>query len=249
MIRLRMLGGLDLTHPDGQGDAHAVLVQPKRLALLVYLALAGDRRFQRRDAVVGLFWPELDAEHARGALRQALRFLRGELGADVLINRGEEEVGVNRQVVECDTWDFDGACESRRWGEALALYRGDLLAGVYIADISAEFEHWLEQERGRLRRRAASAASSAVEHAERAGDLVAAAPWPGAAWSSPPTTSLRCDGSCGFSIARATGPGRWPRTRCFDCVLPPTTASSLRPRPRPCSRASGPATSASGNLP
>ena len=176
MIRLRMLGGLDLTHPDGHGDAHAVLVQPKRLALLVYLALAADRRFQRRDAMVGLFWPELDAEHARGALRQALRFLRGELGADVLINRGEEEVSVNREVVGCDTWDFDGACESRSWGEALALYRGDLLAGVYIAEISAEFEHWLEQERDRLRRRAASAAWSAVEQAERAGDLVAAAP-------------------------------------------------------------------------
>ena len=79
MIQLRLLGGVDLVDPDGRGELRSVLVQPKRLALLVYLALAGDRRFRRRDTLVALFWPELDAEHARGALRQSLRFLRGEL--------------------------------------------------------------------------------------------------------------------------------------------------------------------------
>src|SRR6476620_5610410 len=100
MIQLRLLGGLDLLDPNGRGELRSVLVQPKRLALLVYLGLAGDQRFRRRDTVVGLFWPELDAEHARGALRQALRFLRGELGPDALMTRGEEEVGVNRQAVQ-----------------------------------------------------------------------------------------------------------------------------------------------------
>jgi DNA-binding SARP family transcriptional activator len=176
MIQLRLLGGLDLVDPDQRGELRSVLVQPKRLALLVYLALAGNHRFRRRDTVVSLFWPEVDAEHARGALRQALRFLRGELGADALTNRGEEEVGVNREVVECDAATFEEACESGDWKGALATYRGDLLTGVYIADISAEFEHWLEDERDRLRRRAAAAAWSAVADAERTGDLVAAAP-------------------------------------------------------------------------
>jgi DNA-binding SARP family transcriptional activator len=176
MIQLRLLGGLDLAEPHGRGELRSVLVQPKRLALLVYLALAGDRRFRRRDTVVALFWPELDAEHARGSLRQALRFLRGELGAEVLTSRGEEDVGVNRQVVECDAAAFDQACETGDWAAALALYRGDLLTGVHIADISPEFAHWLDGERGRLRRRAAAAAWSAVGEAERTGDLVAAAP-------------------------------------------------------------------------
>jgi DNA-binding SARP family transcriptional activator len=176
MIQLRTLGGLDLLDLDGQSDVRSVLVQPKRLALLVYLALASDRQFRRRDAVVGLFWPELDADHARGSLRQALRFLRGELGPDALINRGEEEVGVNRQSVSCDALAFEQACEAREWKAALDLYRGDLLAGVFIADISSEFEHWLEDERSRLRRRAAAAAWSAVDDAELRGDLIAAAP-------------------------------------------------------------------------
>src|SRR6476646_10780949 len=96
MIQLRTFGGLDLGDPEGRGELRSILVQPKRAAVLVYLALADAHRFRRRDTLVSLFWPEVDEEHARGALRQALRFLRGELGAGVLINRGEEEIGVDR---------------------------------------------------------------------------------------------------------------------------------------------------------
>jgi DNA-binding SARP family transcriptional activator len=177
MIQLRTLGGLDLTDPDGRGELHTILVQPKRLAVLVYLALADSPRFRRRDALVTLFWPELDAEHARGALRQTLRFLRGELGPGVLISRGEEEIGVNREALRCDMIEFDLACQAADWARAVEIYRGDLLAGVFIAYVSPEFEHWLENERGRLRRRAAAAAWSIVGVAERVGDLVTAAPW------------------------------------------------------------------------
>jgi DNA-binding SARP family transcriptional activator len=176
MIQLRTLGGLDLTDSEGR-ELGAILAQPKRLALLVYLALINSHRFRRRDTVVTLFWPELDDEHARGALRQAVRFLRAALGADVVINRGEEEIGVNPEALQCDATEFDRACESADWPRATELYRGELLAGVFIAETSAEFEHWLEGERDRLRRRAAGAAWSVVEIAERAGDPVTAAPW------------------------------------------------------------------------
>ena len=176
MIQLRTLGGLDLSDPDGRGTLHAVLVQPKRLALLVYLALADPRSFRRRDTLVTLFWPELDGNHARGSLRQALRFLRGELGANVLVSRGEEEIAVSRDALRCDAAEFDLACEGGDWSRAAELYRGDLLDGVFISDISPAFEHWRENERGRLRRRAAAALWSLVGAAERAGDLLAAAP-------------------------------------------------------------------------
>src|SRR5213594_3667942 len=73
MIELRLLGTLDLKGAEGRA-VHSILAQPKRLALLAYLAVhtAGARR----DSVVALFWPELDTAHARGALRQSLRFLR-----------------------------------------------------------------------------------------------------------------------------------------------------------------------------
>src|SRR5512144_517104 len=79
MIYLRTLGGLDLRDADGR-ELRPVIGQPKRFALLAYLAQAGHQGFRRRDTITALFWPELDQEHARGALRQALRFLRRELG-------------------------------------------------------------------------------------------------------------------------------------------------------------------------
>lgn len=176
MIHLRTLGGLDLTEPQSRGELRAILVQPKRLALLVYLALANSHRFRRRDTLTGLFWPEVDGDHARGALRQALRFLRGELGPAVLLNRGDEEVGVNPEALSCDATLFEQACESAEWDRAVELYRGDLLSGVIISDASAEFEQWLENERHRLRQRAAAAAWAVVERAERLGDLARAAP-------------------------------------------------------------------------
>ena len=109
-------------------------------------------------------------------MRQALRFLRGALGPAVLVNRGEEEVGVNDEALSCDTTAFSLACEAGDWDRAVELYRGDLLAGVFVADVSSEFEHWLEGEREQFRRRAAAAVWSAVGSAERIGDLARAAP-------------------------------------------------------------------------
>ena len=177
MLQLRTFGASDLVDSDGRGELHGILAQPKRFGLLVYLALTSSHRFRRRDTLVTLFWPELDAEHARGALRQALRFLRGELGPGVLISRGEEEIGVDRDALCCDATEFERACQSAEPTRALQLYRGDLLAGVHLPDTSAEFERWLENERERLRRLAAAAAWSLVVAAEQAGDLVTAAPW------------------------------------------------------------------------
>jgi len=176
MIQLQTLGGSDLTDPDQRAELHAVLAQPKRFGFLVYLTLAGAHRFRRRDTLVGLFWPELDADHARGALRQALRFLRRQLGFGVLTSRGEEEIGVNQDALCCDATEFALACETSDWKRALELYRGDLLAGVHLPGTSAEFERWLDNERERLRRLAAAAAWSLVLAAEQAGDLVHAAP-------------------------------------------------------------------------
>ena len=86
--RLRVLGSVDLRGPDGQ-VLEAVVLQPKRLALLVYLVLtAGGLR--RRDSVLALFWPELAEDQARGALRQSLYFLRHALGTvPVVTNVGQ----------------------------------------------------------------------------------------------------------------------------------------------------------------
>ena len=175
MLQLRVLGSTDLRVGDG-GELPAVLRQPKRTALLTYLAAACPRGFHRRDTLLALFWPEHDAAHARDALNSALRFLRREVGPDVLPSRGAEEVGLAPGQVWCDAVAFDAALREGRPQEALVLYRGDLLAGFHIAG-APEFERWLDGERARLRRGAADAAQALAEARERDGDAAAAASW------------------------------------------------------------------------
>ena len=174
MIELRTLGAFDVRSDDGR-DVHALTTQPKRLALFAYLALAGSNRFHRRDTVVSIFWPQLDQAHARGALRQALRFLRRALGDAPIVARGEEEIGIDQTAVWVDAQQFERACHAGRTEEALALYRGDFLDGFFVSDASPAFDQWVDQERARLRSMASKAAWSAAEAARAAGDRVGAA--------------------------------------------------------------------------
>lgn len=161
-VELLILGRLDVHDAAGR-DVRSVITQPKRLALLSYLALTGRDRFRRRDTVVGFFWPELDQLRARAALRQALSWLRHELGPGVLINRGEEEIGVAADALECDAVAFDEAIASHQPDRALALYRGDLLDGVFVAGASPELERWLDEERNRRLQQATRAAMELAE--------------------------------------------------------------------------------------
>jgi DNA-binding SARP family transcriptional activator len=174
MIELHTLGTFDVRASDGR-DVHPLSTQPKRLALFAYLALAGSNRFHRRDTLVSIFWPELDQAHARGALRQALRFLRRVLGDDVIIARGEEEIGIEQGAVLVDCQQFEQACHAGRTEEALALYRGDFLDGFFASDAAPAFDQWVDRERARLQSMASKAAWAAAEGARAAGDRIGAA--------------------------------------------------------------------------
>jgi TolB-like protein/DNA-binding SARP family transcriptional activator/Flp pilus assembly protein TadD len=174
MIQLQTLGAVDLRH-DGV-EVRSVLSQPKRLALLVYLATAAPRGFHSRDTLLGLFWPELDQERARNALRQALHYLRRSLGDDVVVRRGDREVGIGDGVLRCDAVMFDQAIDEGRHEGALALYRGDFLPGFYIED-APEAERWLEEERARRRRAVVEAAWALARREEAEGELRAAGMW------------------------------------------------------------------------
>src|SRR3989441_7832523 len=175
MIELRMLGTLSLTSADGR-DVQALLGQPRRLALLAYLAAATPQGFHRRDSLLALFWPELDEEHARAALRQALHVVRDALGADAVASRGDEDIGLAFDHVSCDVGAFERAVAVGQFREALDLYRGDLLEGFFITG-APSFEQWLETERGRLREVASRAARTLGERCAADGNLTTAAHW------------------------------------------------------------------------
>lgn len=173
MIRLRVLGEVEVLGPDGTA-LEAVVRQPKRLALFLYLLLT-ERRFHRRDSLLALFWPDHDDQHARAALRRSLHFLRTHLGDRVLETRGDE-VAVSADAAWCDAAAFGEALRAGRHADALALYRGDLLEGVYI-ESSPDVGRWIDDARGRHRRDAVRASIVLADHAEKAGEADAAVEW------------------------------------------------------------------------
>ena len=172
MILLRLFGSVELFGSDG-GAILSVLAQPKRTALLVYLAVARPRAFHRRDKLLALFWPELDSERARAALSTSLTFLRRSLGEGVIVTRGNEEVGLDHTLLRTDVEALEEALEGDDLGSALEQYRGHLLEGFFLSGCP-EFEYWLGEERERLRELAAGAAWEMAHRQIAIGELVPA---------------------------------------------------------------------------
>jgi DNA-binding SARP family transcriptional activator len=176
MLEIQTFGTVGLRARD-EGESQAQIVQPKRLALLVYLALAPRRRLRRRDQIVALFWPDLDPIHARAALSQSLSYLRRALGEAAIVTQGEEEVGLNREAVWCDVGAFLTHCELDEFEAALRLYQGPFLDGFFVTDAGPEFERWVAAERVGLSQRARHAALALVGAAAKRGDLPGAIGW------------------------------------------------------------------------
>lgn len=179
-LDLQTFGTVDLRSSSGS-ELRAVLQQPKRLAVLVYLALGKPGKLIRRDTLLALFWPGLDQEHARAALRRALYFLRQTCGAGLIAGRGDEEVGIAPDQLTCDANRFDAAIDANDLVTALAVYQGGFLDGFYVQG-APEAEAWLDRERSRRRYEAALAAwqlarqalpdiGAAGRYAQRAIDL------------------------------------------------------------------------------
>jgi serine/threonine-protein kinase len=171
-IELRVFGPVELS---GSARGESLLVQPKRVALLVYLVLARPRGFHRRDRLVALFWPEHSTDSARAALRKAVYAIRQALGDDALISRGDEEIAVNRAAIWCDAIEFDAAIARDDLVTAYDLYRSELLE-AFFADAPG-FERWLERERQAYRDAAATAAWIIAQRHESSQELTLAARW------------------------------------------------------------------------
>ena len=174
-IELYLLGGIELRGVKPE-EADRLLAQPKLTALLAFLALAPDYRPQRRDRIVGLFWPELDQSHARTALRKAVHALRSSLGADALRSRGDEEIGLAMPPIWCDAGELATAADEGRMMRAIELYRGELMPGFHLVGC-AEFERWLDDQRNLARERAGAAAWGLARSLEDDSRLTDAGMW------------------------------------------------------------------------
>jgi DNA-binding SARP family transcriptional activator len=157
MIDLRVLGTFDISADRLEGRQRETLTQPKRLALLLYLALAEPTGLQSRDRLVALLWPEGTEESSRHSLRNALHALRRALGDEAIITRGESYVGLNHGALHCDALQLRAHLASGCIDDAVALWTGDLVPGFHVSGAS-EFEHWLDAQREELLRAVRSAA-------------------------------------------------------------------------------------------
>jgi len=172
MLHLKTFGSLSVAVDGAPGSGAAQ--QPKTLALLALLA-AASRHGISRDKVLAYLWPEADAEHARGLLRQACYALRRDLHQPDLF-LGTTELRLNPAIIASDIQDFEAALERRDEPQAAALYTGPFLDGFYLGD-SAEFERWVEAERTRLRQLAGEVLETLATDAGARGDHRNAVEW------------------------------------------------------------------------
>ncbi len=175
MIELSLLGLHAVRGPDGL-ELGSLPAQPKRFALLAYLALGGDG-YHRRDSLAALFWPELDQFAARRALRNTLFHLRRALGEGPIIIRGGEAVAIDPAELTSDVARLRSAVQEGRYEEAVELCRGELLAGFHLPSAGQAFEEWLSRERLRAADLVTRALGALVEREEGAGNLPVAAYW------------------------------------------------------------------------
>jgi predicted ATPase/DNA-binding SARP family transcriptional activator len=172
-LRLRFLGGCEISLPDG--PVH--LETAKTRALLVYLACNPSP--QPRHTLMGLLWGELPEANARRNLRRALWNLRRQLSNPALpppIFSDRETVCFNREFAHwSDVETFETACSHLdpapptaapglhrdQARQAADLYKGEFLEGFFVDDAAA-FEEWSLTERERLRAMTLRALQQAV---------------------------------------------------------------------------------------
>jgi DNA-binding SARP family transcriptional activator len=172
VLRLKTFGGLSLTR-DGT-PVEGAGAQRRRLALLALLTAAGDRGLPR-EKVLGLLWPGSDLERARKSLAQAVYALRRELGSEELIV-GVTELRLGWDGFISDLGEFRAALAANRPEEAVALYEGPFLDGVYI-DEAPEFDRWAEGERSALAHDYVVAVERLAREADRKGEHRNAVGW------------------------------------------------------------------------
>jgi DNA-binding SARP family transcriptional activator/tRNA A-37 threonylcarbamoyl transferase component Bud32 len=148
MFRLGTFGGLVLLDPAG----NPVVPQRRRLALLVLLAVAGERGMTR-DKILAYLWSESASENARHALEQLVYSIRKQVSEPLI--QGTDPLRLVPQLVTADVTEFRRALAAGEFARAVTIYTGPFLDGFFLAG-APEFERWVEQERTRL----------AAEHAQ-----------------------------------------------------------------------------------
>lgn len=197
--RIELLGGVRL---ERDGVVTSRFRTHKTAALLGYLALH-SRSSQPRETIVEIFWPDQSPDDGRNNLSTALSSLRRHLEpisveSGCVLQADRRAVRLNPDAFTSDVEEFERLVKlaraetghDRRRREllerAVALYRGELLPGVY--------DDWAVREQARLAGLYMEALLQWEEALERAGEwdaaldaasrAVAQDTWSEAAWKA-----------------------------------------------------------------
>jgi tetratricopeptide (TPR) repeat protein/TolB-like protein len=164
MLRLRTLGGLSIERVGTPPlSLNGAAIQRRPLALLAYLASAGDTG-RRRDELLLHLWPDSTPARARNVLKQTVYSLRRDTGVPDLVLVDRDRLSLNRAVVTTDVTELEAALNRGDIDAALEIHRGAFLDGFSLSDVP-EFERWAHEERARIEARFDSARRRCGERA------------------------------------------------------------------------------------
>ncbi len=141
----RCLGPVTLHGPGGDRVAFRTR---KQLALFTLLVRRPGQP-QSRDGLMDLLWSEDNVGRARHSLSQSVSLVNKSLRCEAILSRSKDEMVLQDGLVWADVAEFERCAAQRRQRDARALWRGNLLEGVWFKH-APNFERWLEAERRRL---------------------------------------------------------------------------------------------------
>ncbi|MCU0623804.1 MAG: hypothetical protein MUF53_08055, partial [Gemmatimonadaceae bacterium] len=208
-LALRTLGALALTGDVDAERAAAVAdlnARPRAMAVLLRLAMADGP--VSRELLTEELWGDRDPERARHSLADALSAIRRAFGRDSVSQRSPQLAFRPEARLVVDAVEFQRAVGAGRDADALALYRGDFLEGVFI-DRAPRFDQWAMQRRFALREQFVGLAARECRRLAAAGAHEAVA-----------VLALR------WQAAAPDDPA--PTRAWLDALAAPGTASALR---------------------
>ena len=191
-LSLTFLGGCQAR----QNDKELAFPTNVSRALLAYLASESDRPHSR-EMLATLLWPDQTRVAASTNFRQTLSRLRKALGdsADTVLHILPTSKSIQFNAAsDNDVTHFEALLAEwaahahsdphkdqsahlihcpdcvQRLREAMALYRGEFLHGLFV-DHSAPFEEWMLLKREQLQRKALTTLEVLTRHAEARGDF------------------------------------------------------------------------------
>ncbi len=144
-FEFRCLGPVSLHAADGRKLAFRTR---KQMALFTFL-LRRRGEAQPRDRLVELLWSEDPVSRARHSLSQSASLINKMLGVEAITVPAKDELLLSPGAVWTDVDEFERCAAQHRQRDARALWRGNLLEGIWVRN-APTFEHWLEVERRRL---------------------------------------------------------------------------------------------------